>query len=173
MQTFDIVKIGDATYIYSLIDPRDGSHRYVGKTVRPLRARLVSHKQAAMRGNLPVNRWARKVAHIKFGPEINWLETVEVGDDWAAREKFWIAEFRNRGERLLNLTDGGEGLPGLLFTESHKQKIAASLRRGCFISCTNCKKQAWKRPSALKENGVGFCSRQCANKFNKGGHDRI
>ena len=41
----DGVTIGDATRIYSLLDPRDKAVRYVGKTVQPLRARLVAHKK--------------------------------------------------------------------------------------------------------------------------------
>jgi hypothetical protein len=163
------VQIGDATRIYSLLDPRDKAVRYVGKTVQPLRARLVAHKKAAARGQLPVNRWARKVAGIHFGPIINWLETVPAGEDWAARERHWIQKYRADGARLLNLTDGGEGLSGHRFSDSHKANISAALRRGAGFLCRRCGTSFWRKPSAIRRGESKFCSRDCANKFNKGG----
>jgi len=159
--------MSDVTYIYSLVDPRDGAHRYVGKTSYPMRVRLAAHKYAAKRGNLPVNRWARKVANINFGPVINWLETVDAGDDWAAREKFWIAEFRRRGAKLLNLTDGGEGLTGHVFTEEHRGKISAGLRRGKLLQCA-CGSEFWRKPSDIAKGNARFCSKPCYQKSLKG-----
>jgi hypothetical protein len=164
----DRVEIGGHTRIYSLIDPRDRAVRYVGKTVRPLRARLADHKYRAKSGYLPVSLWARKVLHIDCGPIIRLLETVPAGSDWASRERYWIDKYRSEGARLLNLTGGGEGLSGHRFTDEHRSRIAAALRRGAEFVC-RCGQTFWRKPSAIARGEVKFCSRACANKHNKGG----
>ena len=164
------VIIGNATRIYALCEFPSQVPRYVGKTIQPLRLRLVAHLRSARRGpRLPVSWWLAK--REKAGKQvcIKWLETVDAGGDWQERERFWIAKHRADGAALLNLTDGGEGLAGHRFAQAHKDKIAAALRTGSHFNCIACQSEFWRKLSAIKRGHSKFCSRQCANKYNKGG----
>lgn len=143
--------IGRATHIYALSDER-GVVRYVGKTVRALGDRLGQHRRAARRGELPVNRWLRK-----HDASISLLETVAAGKDWAARERHWIKQFSG----LLNLTDGGEGLAGHVFSQEHRSKIAAALRTGAEFSCETCGLAFWRKRNQIDVGNCRFCSREC------------
>jgi hypothetical protein len=67
------------------------------------------------------------LADLKLKYEIKVLEEVEkheLGED----EQWWIRWGRLRGWSLTNLTDGGEGLGGHIFTEDHKAKVGAAHR---------------------------------------------
>lgn len=167
------VIIGDATRetrIYALCEFPSQKPRYVGKTVRTLMGRLKSHMQVARRNpRLPVGRWLAKRERETVQVCIKWLETVPPGGDWAAREAFWIAKFRADGEAILNLTDGGEGLPGYKFSPEHKQKIASTLRTGSYFPCIRCGASFYRKASAISKGQSKFCSRACANKHNNGG----
>ena len=166
----EVVTLG-RTVIYSLVDPRSGQTRYVGKTARGMLARLISHKHAAKRGQLPVNRWVMKlIRETGSGPIFNWIESVPDGADWAEREMFWIAEMRRRGADLLNLTNGGEGCSGIVFSEERNKKVADKLRRGSHFACIHCGTEFWRKPSAIARGHNKFCGHLCANTFNKGGH---
>lgn len=125
--------IGDATRttaIYALCEFPNWEPRYVGKTVQYLHERHKSHIRDAKRGSrLPVHYWLRKQIAADV-LAIKLLEYVPPGADWAARESAWIAKLKADGHRLLNLTVGGEGLPGHKFSAEHRQKIAAALRTG-------------------------------------------
>lgn len=77
------VIIGNATRIYALCEFPSQVPRYVGKTIQPLRLRLVAHLRSARRGpRLPVSWWLAK--REKAGKQvcIKWLETVDAGGDW-------------------------------------------------------------------------------------------
>lgn len=165
----DPVIIGDATRIYALVEPLDyGVPRYIGKTIQPLVRRLIAHKRAAKRGGtLPVHYWLRKAMPIHFGPAIRWIETVPAGEDWAARERHWIAEARRAGHSILNLTDGGEGLAGHKFSDDHRARIAAALRAGSEFHCLKCGKPFWRKPHEIKSGHNKFCSRDCSNGRSK------
>jgi hypothetical protein len=57
-------------------------------------------------------------------PTIEQIDEAE--EDWAARECFWIAHYRNADARLANHTDGGEGVCGFVHTEEFR--AAQSMR---------------------------------------------
>ena len=159
----EVVTLG-RTVIYSLVDPRSGQTRYVGKTARGMLARLISHKHAAKRGQLPVNRWVMKlIRETGSGPIFNWIESVPDGADWAARERFWIAEMRKRGADLLNLTEGGEGLAGHVFSQEHRAKISSGLRKGEMFTCA-CGCEFWRKPGEIAKGNARFCSKACYQK---------
>lgn len=151
--------IGRATLIYAL-DDESGRTRYIGKTVRSLKDRFAQHKRAARTSNLPVGRWLRRhpCATIRL------IEEVRAGGNWAARERFWI----ERGENLLNLTLGGEGLPGHVFSQEHKDRIAAKLRTGKECSCETCGKAFWRKKREIAKGNCRFCSRSCYSASLKG-----
>lgn len=92
--------------IYALIDPRDGAVRYIGKANDSAK-RLKSHIRDARREarRTPVYAWIRKIVSMGMMPSFRVLETT---DDWKEAERRHIAEARARGERLLNVADGGD-----------------------------------------------------------------
>lgn len=159
--------------IYALCEPIDkwktGEVRYIGKTVRTAWQRVRAHSYEAKKPSprLPIARWLKK--HIEAGDpfHIKHLERVPPGADWIESERFWIAKYRNEGARLLNLTDGGEGLAGLPMSQSHKDKIAAALRTGGNFHCEKCGMGFWRRRSDILAGHNKFCSRACSNARHK------
>ena len=149
------------TAIYALCEP-DHTPRYVGKTVRYLHERHKQHiYDAQKRRRLPVHRWLAKRIEQRAALVIRLLEYVPPGEDWAARERHWIESFRNAGNPLLNLTIGGEGLPGHEFTAQHRAKIAAKLRTGATFQCELCAAEFWRKRNEIAKGDCRFCSREC------------
>ena len=107
--------VPDIVYIYALIDPRDFSYRYIGKTIDPER-RERNHLQYAADPQVPKDWWVRKL--LEMGEEPIFRVVMEVPDEcWAEAEISTIAYFRRIGAPLLNLTDGGDGLHGYEWNE--------------------------------------------------------
>jgi len=100
------------TWIYGLVDPRDGQVRYIGKTGCRLSLRLSRHIAAAKHeaDNFchRVN-WIRELLGLGLLPEIRGLERNPA--DWAEAEVRWIQHGRSQGWDLTNGTLGGEGYP--------------------------------------------------------------
>lgn len=158
------------TAIYALCEFPSWEPRYVGKTVQYLHERHKAHIRDAKRGRrLPVHYWLRKQIAADV-LAIKLLEYVPPGADWAARERAWISQLKADGHDLLNLTGGGEGLPGHKFTEEHRQKIAAALRTGAHCACLECGASFWRKANQIAKGQNKFCSRPCGNTYNKGGH---
>ena len=95
---------------------------YVGKTEKPVDARLHEHKAHARRGG----KFRLSQAIRKHGPEafsVLTLETVhfEVASE---RERYWIAQYDSKKyTNGYNMTDGGEGTPGVLITEERVENL--------------------------------------------------
>lgn len=87
--------------IYALTDPKTGEVRYIGKANDP-EARLKSHMRDSRRRDTPVYQWIRK--HGRPGMVVLASDC----DDWRVEEIRLIAEARARGDRLLNIADGGD-----------------------------------------------------------------
>lgn len=117
------------TVIYALLDPLNLEVRYIGKTNANINIRFTSHlreKKPSRKAN-----WIRSIRIAGRTPNIEVLEELDASSeisDWQEAERFWISYFRFMGARLTNLTDGGEGLAGLIFTEEHKKRIGAANR---------------------------------------------
>lgn len=107
--------------IYVLIDPRDMSVRYVGKTCGSLKKRLGQHVRNPR--NIYVATWIRSLIALDLMPIIQEIEVIENSNDldWQDRERFWISEYTSRGCSLTNLDSGGVG--GKLRDEETKKKI--------------------------------------------------
>lgn len=162
------VTIGRATRIYALCEWPSQEPRYVGKTVQLIHHRRAAHFSDARRGSQkPLHRWIRKRHANGKLVAVKLLEVVEHGGDWQAAERTWIARFREGG-RLLNLTDGGEGLPGHKFSDDHRAKIAASRRTGAYFNCETCDAQFWRRRRDIALGHNRFCSRGCYAKSLEG-----
>jgi hypothetical protein len=150
------------TIIYGLFESTTGECRYVGKTTTCLVRRFKSHLHDAMyRKRYPVQHWLAKRMTTNALPVPRLLEEVPAGDDWIAREQFWIAYYRDRSARLLNLTAGGEGLDGLKRSSEIVERIHSQLRQGAYFACHTCRKKFWRRPKDIKRGHNKFCSRPC------------
>jgi len=154
------VIIGNATAIYALCDYPSMAPRYVGKTVQYLHERHKAHIRAAKAGKrLPVHYWLRK--QLANGKRLVISLIEYAGQDWAERERFWIAEYRRQGHRLLNLTDGGEGLSGHVFSQTHRERISAALKTGAEFACEQCSTMFWRKQGDIQKGNCRFCSRSC------------
>lgn len=114
--------------IYALIDPRTGECRYVGKTKARPERRLAQHINDARRKKfeaLPRFRWIKSLQPL--APRILVLE--ECVRCWREAEAEWIAVLRREGARLLNCTNGGEGIEGFRHSAETKAKMSASAIR--------------------------------------------
>lgn len=170
--TFERVTIGNATpkptAIYALCERDSMAPRYVGKTVQYIIDRFKAHKRDVARGGQrPVQRWLRKRLPVG-GAALLLLEHVPPNGDWAARERHWIETFRQQGHALLNLTLGGEGLAGHVFTKEHREKIAAKARTGAFITCLHCGGSAWRKKNEIAKGDAKFCTRACYSASSRG-----
>jgi hypothetical protein len=55
-------------------------------------------------------------------PVIQEIESA--GDNWAERERYWIAHYRAMTDKLTNICDGGEGVGGVKLKPEHRAKLA-------------------------------------------------
>lgn len=112
--------------LYGLVDPRNDQVRYIGKSVDPPR-RLNQHLREARKSESQdyKSRWIRTLLAINLLPVLTVLEVV-TSDEWQARERELIAEYRRRFD-LTNITAGGEGVD-VPRTREWIQKIADSKR---------------------------------------------
>lgn len=90
--------------IYALSDPITGQLRYIGKA-NDSAERLKSHLRDANRRDTPVYRWIRKLTNKGLAPAV---KVLEVTHDWQESERRLIALSRARGDKLLNVADGGD-----------------------------------------------------------------
>ncbi len=116
-----------AICIYVLRDPRSSKIRYVGKTVQKLNNRLTSHVREAKReNNSHKDRWILQVIRAGYKPIIEKIEDVNE-DNWQERERYWIFKHYGDGCKLVNETEGGEGLHGHKFSKDHRSKLGRAL----------------------------------------------
>ena len=111
-------------YIYGLIDPRNNELRYIGKTVN-LKDRLYKHLNAAktLTTDNHKNAWIRGLLNRDLKPIMKILAEC-TGDNWQDVERNWIAKYKKNNAKLLNITTGGEGVTGYIFTKEHREKIS-------------------------------------------------
>jgi group I intron endonuclease len=108
-------------FIYKLLDPRgEDNVKYIGQTIYTLKKRLGEHLRA--NGNSERQIWIRSLLSEGITPIIEHIETVPVGGKWWEREKYWIKWYRDMGYKLVNSTDGGEGMPGYITKKETKEK---------------------------------------------------
>ncbi len=80
--------------IYGLLDPRDDSLRYIGKTHKRREWRLAEHVELARENDQrPVYRWIRELLSKNLNPIIFVWSRIPAEDDWREAEKdsilFW------------------------------------------------------------------------------------
>lgn len=113
-------------YIYALTEPHTNEIRYVGWTIDPQK-RYVAHIQNASHQRNHKSNWIKGLVRAGLRPGILILETGN--GDWQEAERWWIAHLRQNGANLTNMTDGGDGTPGLIPNAETRSKMSLS-RRG-------------------------------------------
>lgn len=114
----------DNAYVYTLTDPRNGLPFYVGKGHgKRCEFHLDEAKYYTKRKSKKLNK-IRKLTSLGLKPIITKVEE-NVSDAQAIEfEMFLIAEMRDFGIELTNMTDGGDGAKGYKHTEEHKAHIS-------------------------------------------------
>lgn len=97
--------VGGRVTIYALVDPRDDTVRYVGKTTNVSR-RLKQHVESGQ-GTARMRAWVREVSESGATVQIERL-SLETDDTWEDAERAWIGFFRARG-KIYNVNNGGGG----------------------------------------------------------------
>lgn len=120
------------TIIYWLVDMRpetltrypDGWPFYCGKTIEGAEVRLKNHRAVARKHpSRPVSGWLNACGlYVK----IQIMETIAAPGNWCERERFWIGTIRLFYPGGANVTDGGEGTPGLIQSREHRAKLSAA-----------------------------------------------
>lgn len=125
--------------IYALRCPLSGDIRYVGQTIKSVNRRLTEHKCDKRHNPYKIN-WINKLDNLGILDELK-IEVLEECDEILLndREKFWIEKIKQDGNKLVNLTDGGDGVPGKVCSDETKKKISES-NKGKIISDKSRKK---------------------------------
>lgn len=124
-------------YIYVLVDPRDGDVRYVGQTRNTLRRRLSDHARGV--GSCYRAYWVQSLVRTGWKPIIRLLQCVLESEANAA-ERYWISFLKTHGCRLVNSTDGGDGVLNL--SEEAKSRISAANKARTCSDATRAKMRA-------------------------------
>jgi group I intron endonuclease len=114
------------SYIY-IIENRINGKVYVGKA-NDVKRRWEKHRAAAREGSDGLLYRAMR----KHGVENFQIRVIDEADDESyvlnTLEPMWISRLRDEGVELYNLTNGGDGIPGLVHSEETKRKMSESQR---------------------------------------------
>lgn len=106
-----------------LVDPRSGQPFYVGKgTGNRCHAHENEAKYYVKRKSLKLGK-IRKLLSLGMSPIIVKVEEGVSDKQAIDLECFLIAEMRDSGIPLTNMTDGGDGAQGYKHTDEHKNKM--------------------------------------------------
>ena len=114
--------------VYAFYASGSKEARYVGMTTNPVLVRERQHfKTAASGRKTPFYDWLRKEGRNAYAIPLEVFFTDL--DDLAEAEIRWIRKLRRKGHRLLNLTEGGRGPNGHVWTPEQR-KAAGDRARG-------------------------------------------
>lgn len=109
--------------IYGVSGVGSAEYRYIGLTTGTVDRRRRQHLKSAKAGTKsPFYDWVRRFE----SPEQVYFEPLELVmsddlEDLGKAERRWIARLRDDGHRLLNLTEGGLGPRGYVWTAEQRQ----------------------------------------------------
>ena len=120
-------------YVYTLSDPRNGTPFYVGKGHgKRCEFHLDEAKYYTKRKSKKLNK-IRKLMSLGMQPIITKVEENVFDAQAIDFECLLIAEMRDIGIPLTNMTDGGDGAKGYKHTEEHL-KYVSKLFKGRVVS---------------------------------------
>lgn len=139
------------SYTYMLVDPRNNLPFYVGKGQgRRCDFHVDEAKYYTKRKSLKLNK-IRKLLSLGLQPIVIKVEEG-VSDEQATEfECLLIAEIRDLGIPLTNMTDGGDGAKGYRHTEAHKLRMS-ELQAGRVISDEHRQKMRKPKSSEGRAN---------------------
>ena len=162
--------------IYGLKLKNEDTIRYVGQTSSDMiETRLCEHISHSRRGKYKNAYWIKKHSN-----EIEIL-LIEDGilslDDANKKEIEYIRLFKSFGANLNNLTNGGDGTQGIIFTDEHRKKLSEA-RKGktpwnkgikehkLELTCSYCDTKfiTFNNLKIRKLQENNFCSRNCSTK---------
>ena len=110
-------------YIYGLRCPLSGEIRYIGQTIKKLNKRLCEHKSDKRHNQYKIN-WIQKLEKLELIDSLK-IELLEecLQKDLNDKEKLWIKKYKDNGNKLVNLTDGGDGTFGHICSDETKEKL--------------------------------------------------
>jgi len=115
--------------VYGFRVKATGEYRYVGQTTKRVERRHAEHRRVAKQGRrTPFYDWLRKTPKDAY--EVVVLERIgTTREDLGQAEISWITLYRASGDRLLNLSEGGLGPTGVIWT-AEQRKAAGDRARG-------------------------------------------
>jgi group I intron endonuclease len=130
--------------IYALVDPRDGSWRYVGKSSSGLKRPRAHGFASNVKRGCHRSSWIRNLQDYGLAYDIEILEELDAKALLNDAEREWIAACRRAGVDLTNHTDGGDGQSlGFRHTAASRRKMSDA-RRGKPLS-EECKRKLSER----------------------------
>jgi len=118
-------------FVYGLTDPRDGEIRYIGYTSIGMER---PEWHAKDKTDSWKARWIRSLQREGERYGIVIIEVLHSPDGLHERERHWIAHHRALGARLTNGSNGGEGVPGLVFSDEHRRKLSVAAKKRGYTS---------------------------------------
>jgi hypothetical protein len=85
---------------------------------------LYEHRDTAQR--FPNRATSKRLLECGEHVQIVVMETVPINGDWRERERHWISLLRYSFPGGTNVSDGGDGVPGLVHSEATRAKISAT-----------------------------------------------
>ena len=115
-----LVSMGGEVAIYVLIDPRDDTVRYVGRSFDPT-TRLAYHiaESAGRKG-----RWIKDLESVGMVPRMEIIDRAAL-NEWESAEQTWVQFYAMRGS-VYNVEVGGRGY---LYKEKRKRNRGFKKRR--------------------------------------------
>ena len=148
------------TYIYTLSHPITNEIKYIGKTIN-LKQRLSAHISDAKinKKNNMVSNWIKSLLNNNLKPKMEIIDETP-HNNWGELEQYWISQFKSWGFNLKNITLGGEGAYGRIWSQSSIDKISTTrinkLKTGEIIPTKHTEewKQILKNKFSINDNKI-------------------
>lgn len=122
----------EESFVYALVCPLTEEPRYIGISCSDPWGRYQWHISEAKNSDIKSHKanWIRKIATYGLVPEFVIIDSgVWSWDELCDREIWWIAQYRQWGYSLTNVTAGGDGLRGYGAprTQEWSQRLSISI----------------------------------------------